>query len=218
LLNILSGNKGEAGMGSESAVQRRRVTLTKRVQGEADPETDVGARLRLVRARLDLSQRALARSAGVPSSSISLIENGKVNPSVGVLKRLLDAAGLSLGEFFSFDLPPDDALFFPHAELAEISKGDVSYRQVGSDLGRRRLQILHETYQPGGDSGRVPLSHDGEEGGIVIEGRLEVTVGDRRRVLGPGDAYLFDSTTPHRFRNVGRTACVVISACTPPSF
>ena len=38
----------------------------------------------------------------------------------------------------------------------------------------------------GTDTGRVPLSHDGEEGGIVLSGRLEVTVGEERRILGPG--------------------------------
>jgi mannose-6-phosphate isomerase-like protein (cupin superfamily) len=43
-----------------------------------------------------------------------------------------------------------------------------------------------------------------------------VTVGTQRQVLGPGDAYLFDSRTPHRFRNVGDEDAVVFSACTPP--
>ena len=55
-------------------------------------------------------------------------------------------------------------------------------------------------------------------GGIVLSGRLEVTVDDERRILGPGDAYYFESRRPHRFRCVGPVPCEVISACTPPSF
>ncbi|HSA67874.1 MAG TPA: cupin domain-containing protein, partial [Methyloceanibacter sp.] len=47
---------------------------------------------------------------------------------------------------------------------------------------------------------------------------LEVTVGDRRTILGPGDAYYFDSRTPHRFRNAGDEECMVVSANSPPSF
>ena len=39
-----------------------------------------------------------------------------------------------------------------------------------------------------------------------------------QRVLKAGDGYLFPSLLPHRFRNVGDTPCVVISACTPPTF
>lgn len=180
-------------------------------------DQEVGARLRAVRSRLGLSQRALAKRAGVPSSTVSLIEGGRTSPSVGSLKRLLDAAGLSLGEFFNLDLPATGQVFFRKDELTEISRGEVSYRQVGHGLPSS-LQILHEVYQPGADSGRVLLTHAGEEGGLIIEGRLEVTVGEQVRVLKAGDAYLFPSTIPHRFRNVGAEPCVLVSACTPPSF
>ena len=83
---------------------------------------------------------------------------------------------------------------------------------------RRALQILHEQYQPGADTGQNMLRHSSEEGGVVLRGRLEVTVGDQRRVLGPGDAYYFNSRLPHRFRTVGEEVCEVVSACTPPSF
>lgn len=31
--------------------------------------------------------------------------------------------------------------------------------------------------------------HDAEEGGIVVAGRIEITVGSSREILGPGDAY-----------------------------
>jgi mannose-6-phosphate isomerase-like protein (cupin superfamily) len=80
------------------------------------------------------------------------------------------------------------------------------------------VQILHERYAPGADSGKAMLRHDSEEGGVVISGRIELTVGERRRVLAPGEAYYFDSRQPHRFRNPFEEECIVVSACTPPSF
>lgn len=180
-------------------------------------EPDIGTRLKAVRKRLGLSQRALAKRSGVPSSTVSLIESGHTNPSVGSLKRLLDAVDVSLGEFFALEVEQRDQVFFHADELTEIARGKVSYRQVGAP-GASSIQILYETYQPGSDSGRVLLSHEGEEGGVIIRGRLEVTVGDQTRVLGEGDAYLFPSSVPHRFRNTGIEACVAVSACTPPTF
>jgi transcriptional regulator with XRE-family HTH domain len=180
-------------------------------------DSDVGPRLRALRTRLGLSQRALAKRAGVPSSTVSLIEGGHTNPSIGSLKRLVDAAGISLGDFFNLEVRDENQVFFKAGDLVEISRGDVSYRQVGA-AGASSIQILYETYQPRSDSGRVLLSHEGEEGGIVISGKLEVTVGDQTKVLRAGEAYLFKSVTPHRFRNVTEDVCVVISACTPPSF
>lgn len=180
--------------------------------------TDVGARLRYVRMRGGLSQRALARRAGVTNSAVSLIESNRVNPSVGALKRILDGVPIGLAEFFAVEPERARKAFYQAEELVEIGKGPISYRQVGEDMFGRALQILKERYEPGADTGRVPLVHDGEEGGIVLSGRLEVTVDDERRVLGPGDAYCFDSRRPHRFRCVGPNACDVISACTPPTF
>ena len=58
----------------------------------------------------------------------------------------------------------------------------------------------------------------GRECGIVVSGTLEVTIGDEVNVLHPGDGYYFNSSLPHRFRNIGTTVCEVVSACTPPSF
>jgi transcriptional regulator with XRE-family HTH domain len=181
-------------------------------------DVDVGQRLGAIRRRHGLSQRALARQCGVTNATISLIESGSVSPSVGSLKRILDGIPIGLAEFFGFPLEDQERVFFSADELVEIGDGGISLRQILSDLTGRALQILHERYQPGTDTGKVPLRHEGQEGGIVIRGRLEVQVGQTRRVLGPGDAYYFDSSRPHRFRNVGDEVCEVVSACTPPSF
>jgi transcriptional regulator with XRE-family HTH domain len=54
------------------------------------------------------------------------------------------------------------------------------------------------------------------KGGVVISGELELTVGDEVRVFTAGDAFLFDSRVPHRFRNTSRKRAVAVSACTPP--
>lgn len=180
--------------------------------------TDIGARLKTLRRMYDLSQRELAKRAGVTNATISLIEQNKVSPSVGSLKKVLDGIPISLADFFALDLSPTSPVFYRADELTEITSGAVSYRQVGSDLSRRHMQILHERYEPGADTGRELLRHESEEGGIVVRGRIELTVGTEMRVLGPGDAYYFDSRLPHRFRNVGDEPAETVSACTPPSF
>ena len=181
-------------------------------------ELDVGARPQQVRIEAGLSQRALARRAGITNSTVSLIEANRMNPSIGALKRILDSIPLGLAEFFAARPDSGRPAFFRATELTEIGKGAVSYRQVGHAMHGRKLQMLLERYQPGADTGRVPLSHEGEECGIVIAGQIEVTVDGERATLGPGDAYSFDSKRPHRFRCTGAEPAQVVSACTPPSF
>src|SRR6266404_3641142 len=65
---------------------------------------------------------------------------------------------------------------------------------------------------------REMLTHAGEEGGVIVKGKIELTVGGESRILGPGDAYYFKSSLPHRFRNVGRDECELVSASSPPTF
>jgi transcriptional regulator with XRE-family HTH domain len=186
--------------------------------GNNAPDLRLGERLRILRERAGLSQRALAKRAQVTNATISLIEADKVNPSVGALRRILDGIPVSLSDFFAFQPEPEQAQFYAAEELPEIGKGTLSLKRVGNNQFGRAMTILHECYQPGADTGRVMYQHEGEEGGVVISGRVEITVGEDRRVLGAGDAYYFDSRKPHRFRQVGPEPCVIVSACTPPTF
>jgi transcriptional regulator with XRE-family HTH domain len=181
-------------------------------------DVDIGARLAQVRKRAGLSQRALAKKAGITNSTISLIEANNTNPSVGALKRVLDAIPIGLAEFFAMDVDGARDFVCRSKDLVEIGKGKISYLQVGRTMVGKRLQMLRECYQPGSDTGRVMLSHDGEECGLIISGQLEVTVDGERQTLSAGDAYSFDSTRLHRFRCVGDKPAHVVSACTPPSF
>lgn len=186
---------------------------------------DVGLRLKAVRTAKRLSQRQLAARSGVTNGMICMIEQNQTSPSVSSLKKILDGLSMTLSEFFSADEEANGKIFFAASELREIAPlGDpasgalaVELRQVGDTVGRA-IQMLHETYAPGADTGEETYAHEGEEAGIIISGQVEITVGDQSRVLGPGDAYLFDSRIPHRFRNPYAEAAIIVSACTPPTF
>lgn len=181
-------------------------------------DVEIGSRLRRVREMAGISQRTLAKRAGITNSTISLMESNGTNPSIGALKRVLDAMSVSLSDFFAMDETSNDQSFYRGSELTEIGNGLISLRQVGRSMTGRQLQILSETYQPGASTGKISLTHEGEEGGVVISGFLEITVDDEKRVLGPGDAYSFDSRRPHSVRCVGDEPARCISACTPPNF
>jgi transcriptional regulator with XRE-family HTH domain len=179
---------------------------------------DVAARLKAVRQMHGLSQRELAKRAGVTNGMISLIEQGRVSPSVASLKKVLDGLPMGLAEFFTMDPAGTTQVFYGREELVELADGGpVSLRLVAAHRPGRRMAVLHETYEPGADTGAEMLQHVGEEGGVVVSGRVEVTIGGQSRVLGPGDAYYFASAVPHRFRNRGRERCEIISASSPPT-
>ena len=179
---------------------------------------ETGVRLKEIRTRLGISQRQLARVSGVANATISQIEAGRLNPTVSMLKKVLDGIPISLSEFFAGDGDTTDRIFFRADDLTEIADGGVSFLQVGANLSGKAVQLIKECYQPGAGTGRHAITHEGEECGIILAGRLQVTVGDQSAILRAGDAYYFKSSQPHNFHNPGNVPCELISACSPPSF
>ncbi len=178
----------------------------------------VGEKIRQLRQVHEMSQRKLAKLAGLTNGAISMIEQDRVSPSIASLKKVLEVFGLSMADFFADDFRPDTQIFYRASVMTRIADGPVVLRQVGGGVSRRKLQVLHETYAMGGDTGPTMLSHEGEEAGVIVRGQIEITVGAQCEVLGPGDGYYFNSRLPHRFRNLGSEECEIVSTCTPPTF
>ena len=185
---------------------------------------DVGNRLSDVRKKVGLSQRALASRANVPHSQIAMIERNHSSPSVASLRKILTGIPMTLTQFFETPDHGQAKPVFRADELSDLTSpllrrgskaSPIVLRQVGDAIGHN-LQILHERYAPGSDTGPTMLEHEAQEGGIVVSGEIELTIDGNLYRLEAGDAYLFDSRLPHRFRNRGEVEAVVISACTPP--
>ena len=177
----------------------------------------VGQQLKAVRNAFGLSQRELAKKAGVTNGMVSLIEQDRVSPSVGSLQKILAAFPMTMAEFFTRDMSGPEEVVFRAAELPNMGTGPVEYRLLAATRRDRRMSILSETYEAGADTGVDLLTHSGEEGGIIVEGELELTVAGKTWTLGPGDGYYFDSRLPHRFRNSGAVRTRLVSANSPPS-
>ena len=178
---------------------------------------EVGKQLKAVRIAFGLSQRELAKRAGVTNGMVSLIEQNSVSPSVGSLQKILSALPMTLAEFFTRDLRGPEDVVFRAADLPNMATGPIEYRLVAATRRDRKMSILSEVYPAGSDTGEDLLTHSGEEGGVIVEGELELTVAGKTWLLGVGDSYYFDSRLPHRFRNPGTVATRLVSANTPPT-
>ena len=181
---------------------------------------DVGERLQSIRKLKGLSQRELAKRAGVTNSTISMIEKNSVSPSISSLRKVLGGIPMSMVEFFSEEIEAENPtqVVYKASELIDISDGAVTMKLGGKSRQGRAIAFLTETYPPGADTGEGMLVHEGEETGIIVEGRLELVVGLDTYILEVGDSYYFESTRPHRFRNPFDAPARLISAATPANF
>lgn len=180
---------------------------------------EVATRLQYIRKKHGLSQRELAKRAGVTNGTISLIEQNRVSPSVGSLKKLLECIPMSLAEFFTFDIEENRAVIARRADMPNLGNESIEFYLAGAGVKDRNMCILREVYQPLSDTGPEMLQHEGHEGGVVVSGQIELTVDGTTWLLDPGDSYFFESCLPHRFRNPSAEhVCEIVSANSPATF
>ncbi|WP_111640844.1 helix-turn-helix domain-containing protein [Marinimicrobium alkaliphilum] len=151
----------------------------------ADGSPELGERLRKVRERAGLSQRELARRAGVPNSSVSNIEQGRVSPSVDMLSRLLAALPMSLAHFFSDSLSGPDFFDLSEANPDTLCGPGIELRQ----------------FAPGQDSGECVARWMPSVLVLVLEGELRLSLGQTVRTLSAGQGARLWPGTAYRCLN-----------------
>lgn len=169
-------------------------------------EDQVSAIGRVIRSRRQARQMTLtelARRTGISAGMLSLLERGRTNPSVGTLIAVADALGISTADLFGQARHSSQSPVIRREEQPVFeTRPDVRRRLLARDA-RLDVELAENIYGPGSASAEAPIRHAGRELGVVLKGRLRVQVGSRTFLLRPGDAIIFDSTTPHRFTNVG---------------
>lgn len=183
---------------------------------EISGELQIGRRVRMVRESVGLSQRELARRAGITNATISLIEQDSHAPSVTSLHRILSAIPMSLADFFALPVYRKNVLFYQPNELTVVSRGDADLRVLAAERRDKNLQMFFEHYAPGAGIGPEKISHDGETAAIVIQGVIEITTAAGVERIEAGGGYQVFGNEPYSLRNVGETEAVVVCAVTPP--
>jgi transcriptional regulator with XRE-family HTH domain len=182
----------------------------------------LGTRLKLSRQTRGLTLKALAAAANCSESLLSKIENGKVSPSLPMLHRLVEVLGTNIGWMFE-ESDGEEGIVFrtgtrPLIALDPLRRGEgISLERVIPYSPGHLLQCNIHHIEAGGESAG-PIQHAGEEVGYVLEGSIELMVGEKTFRLSPGDSFVFDSEVPHWYRNVGNERASIFWVNTPATF
>ncbi len=184
---------------------------------------EIGERLRDYRKKKKITTVELAAKTGFSQSYLSQLERGKIKPSVGALQKISHVFGVPMAMFFEQEQTEENVRNNVTVVRPEQRKGliypksGVKYQLLTPDL-KGKLEVLYITAAPGGETGDEKFEHGGEECGYVLQGTMEVTVGDEKFILYPGDSIAFESTKPHSWKNIGNVELVAFWCVTPPSF
>ncbi len=184
----------------------------------ADADLALGNAIRAARIERRLSLSAVAKNTGISVGLLSQIERGISSPSVRVLRGICKELDFPLEYLIeASDRSQDETGRIIRAGDRRTvnfgSKKMVKEFLTTSDTGE--LQLMEIWLEPGGGSGEQPYTHEGEECGVVLEGRMELFVDGVRYLLSEGDSFQFDSTLPHKFQNFADTETRVLLVTTP---
>lgn len=192
-----------------------------------DALSAVGTEIRGLRTAHGLTLSHLSERTGLSVGFLSKVERGLARPSVTALQEIATALGVAVGWFFAADgpVPAEERPYVVRAgrrrRLRYSGVATTDYLGMEDHLLSatldRRIAMGVTTYQPGGSTGDDLYTHEGEEAGLILQGRVDLYLEDECFELREGDSFSFESHRPHRFVNPGDGEAKIVWANTPVS-
>ena len=174
-----------------------------------DIQINVGERVRRVREDRELTLQDISQRTDLDVAFLEQIENGNVAPPLGTVIKLAKALDLKMGYFISGE---EDK---PYTIVRKSDRKVVSrysskkgkyygygYESLAPHKKDRHMEPFLVSLEPS-KAHEERSTHDGQEFIYVLEGAMEVRLGEEIHVLEPGDSIYYDSTVPHLVKNHG---------------
>jgi DNA-binding transcriptional MerR regulator/quercetin dioxygenase-like cupin family protein len=174
-----------------------------------------GQRFRRLRTRRGLSLAQVAHATKVSVGFLSALERGQMRSSISTLRRIARFYRTNILSLFETAAENPRLVRSSQRKVLETTPG---VRMELLAWGQTAMEPHLFRIKPGGGSGES-YSHEGEEFLHVLRGDFEIWLSDHEHYrLKPGDSLYFESSTPHRWRNPGRSETCLLWVNTPPTF
>ncbi len=181
---------------------------------------NMGIKIKKLRKSKGLSLLEVSKNVGLSPSLLSQIENDKITPSIATLFKIANFLGKKTS-FFLDNHEEERKIEYPvvrkgQRTILQSKNSKIRYELLNPRLRDARVEFLEVILEKGCETGLY--THEGEEYGIVLKGKLEVILKEDHYILCRGDSIAFDSSQPHGFKNLSRGEARVIWAVSPPTF
>lgn len=173
---------------------------------------DIAPRLRGLRDALDLTVEELAARTGVDAALIRIYEAGATEIPVGFLMKVAHCCHVDLTVLISGIEPhlTGHSLVRKGEGLSVERRKDYDYKSLAYRFSGRKMEPFMITVPPKAPEAMTPVSHSGQEFIHVMQGRLELRLGEEILELEPGDSLYFDSQSPHALRGLDGSQAVFL--------
>jgi len=173
-------------------------------EGAGSISRAIGGRVRQGRASRGWTLDQLAERSGVSRRMLVSIEQGSANPSIATLLRLSDALGIGLPALVNLDR--SSRLRVTRAGAAPVLwRGKLGGRAalVAGTEPPDVTELWDWTLGPGESHSSEAHTAGTRELLLVLDGQLELRVGQHAEVLATGDSASFAGDLAHEYVNTG---------------
>lgn len=173
---------------------------------------EIGPRLRGLREALGLGPAAMAERLGVPLDTLESYESGAVDIPVSFVAAAAKAGGVDLtallcgGEARLHDF----CVVRRGQGLSVERRRDYDYRNLAYTFTGRKMEPFLIRVPAKDEADLAFTSHPGQEFIYLLEGRLEITLGQKKITIEPGDSLYFDAAAPHALRGLDEGEAVFL--------
>lgn len=160
-------------------------------------------RIRTMRERQHLDLEQLAEKTGYSKEYLQGIENGKISPPVAALIQISRALVIDSQSLLSEDKKKRRQGYVKRTKA-------YAYKCLTPEAEDKHLWAYLITLDPKKQHSMVAYRHEGEEFTYVLEGRVEIKVGEQVYELKKGQTLHFDSGITHDLKNLSTKASKLI--------
>lgn len=176
---------------------------------------ELGAKLREMRQKKNLTQEELADRCELTKGYISQLENDLTSPSIATLVDLLNALGSNLSDFFHEDA--EEKIVFGETEYIEKLSDGMTWNWMIPNAQKNMMEPVLVELERGAATG-VDFPHEGEEFGFVLEGRIAVVKAGKYHAAKKGESFYLTADKEHFIVNRGKGKAKFLWISTPPNF
>jgi quercetin dioxygenase-like cupin family protein len=134
-----------------------------------------------------------------------------------MLHRIAVALDTNIAALTAEDVPLDGPVIHQGKRPVIQTGGGIALERLVLAKRGGLLQANIHIVKPGVETDGQ-IVHAGEEVGYVLEGTIELLLGNESHPLQAGDAFTFSSQIPHGYRNSGAADARILWVNTPATF
>lgn len=170
-------------------------------------------RLKEMRESLEIGVDHAALTCGVAPDEYRLFESGEKDIPVGILHRMSKHYGFDMTVLLTGEAPQVKTY-----ALTRKGKGVVvsrrtmyNYESLAANFVNRKADPYFVIIEPKEDPTPQYNAHPGQEFSYVLEGQVQIFIGEQEMILNPGDSVYFDSGLPHALMAMNGRAAKILA-------